>query len=165
MLLLCFFNDTATTEIYTYLHTLSLHDALPIYDIVGLRRADLELLDLDRAHVLAIGGNDPELHSRNADVEEGHGAAVNDAQPHPLTRIEQELQTLFRSPPISEISIRGARHVQDVGRHHAHARPHPPVLARQRIVVGPGILLVIEVAFALLQLVHDRMRMERGELA
>src|SRR3546814_8515345 len=26
-----FFNDTATTEIYTYIHTLSLHDALPIY--------------------------------------------------------------------------------------------------------------------------------------
>src|SRR3546814_11116469 len=26
-----FFNDTATTEIYTYWHTLSLHDALPIY--------------------------------------------------------------------------------------------------------------------------------------
>src|SRR3546814_6231920 len=26
-----FFNDTATTEIYTYLHTLSLHDALPIW--------------------------------------------------------------------------------------------------------------------------------------
>src|SRR3546814_18351124 len=26
----CFFHDTATTEIYTYLHTLSLHDALPI---------------------------------------------------------------------------------------------------------------------------------------
>src|SRR3546814_11587444 len=25
-----FFNDTATPEIYTYLHTLSLHDALPI---------------------------------------------------------------------------------------------------------------------------------------
>src|SRR3546814_7625601 len=25
-----FFNVTATTEIYTYLHTLSLHDALPI---------------------------------------------------------------------------------------------------------------------------------------
>src|SRR3546814_14468915 len=27
-----FFNYTATTDIYTYLHTLSLHDALPIYD-------------------------------------------------------------------------------------------------------------------------------------
>src|SRR3546814_4329325 len=30
MVLSCFFNDTATTEIYTDLHTLSLHDALPI---------------------------------------------------------------------------------------------------------------------------------------
>src|SRR3546814_12361838 len=28
---LFFFNDTATTEIYTYCHTLSLHDALPIF--------------------------------------------------------------------------------------------------------------------------------------
>src|SRR3546814_19518201 len=26
-----FVNETSTTEIYTYLHTLSLHDALPIY--------------------------------------------------------------------------------------------------------------------------------------
>src|SRR3546814_15690463 len=30
-LFIFFFNDTASTEIYTYLHTLSLHDALPIY--------------------------------------------------------------------------------------------------------------------------------------
>src|SRR3712207_7343256 len=39
-----FFNDTATTEIYT----LSLHDALPIYDrqvlIQRLRRLELQLL-------------------------------------------------------------------------------------------------------------------------
>src|SRR3546814_13408275 len=31
MLTLFVFYDTATTEIYTYRHTLSLHDALPIY--------------------------------------------------------------------------------------------------------------------------------------
>src|SRR3546814_2110785 len=31
-----FFNDTATTEIYTYLPTLSLHDALPISRLVVL---------------------------------------------------------------------------------------------------------------------------------
>src|SRR3546814_13830095 len=37
----CFFNDTATTEIYTYLHTLSLHDALPIYQ--GRETESLEL--------------------------------------------------------------------------------------------------------------------------
>src|SRR3546814_278471 len=30
-----FFNDTATTEIYTYLHTLSLNDALPIFRAFG----------------------------------------------------------------------------------------------------------------------------------
>src|SRR3546814_11652277 len=30
MLVVFFFKDTATTEIYTYLHTLALHDALPI---------------------------------------------------------------------------------------------------------------------------------------
>src|SRR3546814_2100221 len=34
MRLLFCFNDTATTAIYTYLHTLSLHDALPIYPAV-----------------------------------------------------------------------------------------------------------------------------------
>src|SRR3546814_11612697 len=37
MFRLLFFNDTATTEIYTYVHTLSLHDALPI--LVGLPEA------------------------------------------------------------------------------------------------------------------------------
>src|SRR3546814_10677782 len=34
-----FFNATATTQIYTYLHTLSLHDALPI-----------SLLDIEEDH-------------------------------------------------------------------------------------------------------------------
>src|SRR3546814_14691839 len=29
-MVIVFFNDTATTEIYTYCHTLSLHEALPI---------------------------------------------------------------------------------------------------------------------------------------
>src|SRR2546426_9190809 len=37
-----FFNDTATTEIYT----LSLHDALPIFDRRGLGRLLLDLGDL-----------------------------------------------------------------------------------------------------------------------
>src|SRR3546814_20798863 len=31
------FNDTATTEIYTYGHTRSLHDALPIYGSLALK--------------------------------------------------------------------------------------------------------------------------------
>src|SRR3546814_9379529 len=48
MLCFLFFNDTSTTEIYTYLHTLSLHDALPIYlaekIVVGQRRVECLLL-------------------------------------------------------------------------------------------------------------------------
>src|SRR3712207_8821721 len=50
MMLFCgvfFFNDTATTEIYT----LSLHDALPIYDDYDLIRAHrLGLQGRDRSH-------------------------------------------------------------------------------------------------------------------
>src|SRR3546814_18769540 len=47
-----FFNYTATPEIYTYLHTLSLHDALPIWRLdrtivcrVELRRVIVDLFD------------------------------------------------------------------------------------------------------------------------
>src|SRR3546814_18997537 len=39
----CFFNATATTEIYTYCHTLSLHDALPISSLSCLTRLDLQI--------------------------------------------------------------------------------------------------------------------------
>ena len=42
-----FFNDTATTEIYTRFYTLSLHDALPIY-----------LLHLPMLKTLPIPGRD-----------------------------------------------------------------------------------------------------------
>src|SRR3546814_4487470 len=66
-----FFNVTATTEIYTYLHTLSLHDALPIYityhgpgQIVGYPILDLDhfftdihryLRTLEEAVILTLG--------------------------------------------------------------------------------------------------------------
>src|SRR3546814_14347866 len=39
LFVLFFFNDTATTEIYTYLHTLSLHYALPILVRLPSRRS------------------------------------------------------------------------------------------------------------------------------
>src|SRR3546814_9643647 len=38
-----FFNDTATTEIYTYRHTLSLHDALPILNAIRRESPDTTL--------------------------------------------------------------------------------------------------------------------------
>src|SRR3546814_19627453 len=52
MYMYVFFNDPATTEIYTYLHTLSLHDALSIY--LAARRADQ---------------NDPQGFESNANVK------------------------------------------------------------------------------------------------
>src|SRR2546426_8720689 len=64
-----FFNDTATTEIYT----LSLHDALPIFveQVAAPERGDLderlvliqaELLDAEGLRVV-VGGDVPELRS------------------------------------------------------------------------------------------------------
>src|SRR3546814_12391101 len=49
--ILFFFNDTATTEIYTYWHTLSLHDALPIFCMIG--RHDGKNLYLLRSEKIA----------------------------------------------------------------------------------------------------------------
>src|SRR3546814_20675780 len=51
-----FFNDTSTTESYTYGHTLSLHDALPIYvDSFGRGRADRDdFAFLERAQQLGL---------------------------------------------------------------------------------------------------------------
>src|SRR3546814_13018723 len=41
--LFLFFHDTSTTEIYTYSHTLSLHDALPISSVLLLLLATTSL--------------------------------------------------------------------------------------------------------------------------
>src|SRR3546814_17583140 len=49
----CFLNDTATTEIYTYLHTLSLLDALPI--LLALTPPQAHRLDAgDQEHDVAL---------------------------------------------------------------------------------------------------------------
>src|SRR3546814_1244084 len=55
MLLVSFFQAPATTEIYTYGHTLSLHDALPISPVVDDDLANrLDLHEADDAVVLVI---------------------------------------------------------------------------------------------------------------
>src|SRR3712207_9003989 len=60
-----FFNDTATTEIYT----LSLHDALPIYD--PGQRGDPALPDAHQRRRLAVLGRGAHRHAP-ARVLEGH---------------------------------------------------------------------------------------------
>src|SRR3546814_11335666 len=65
---LFFFNDTATTEIYTYLHTLSLHDALPI--LREPHRREYRLLRFHRAWPRAGGGR-PSLYVRRRPASPG----------------------------------------------------------------------------------------------
>src|SRR3546814_15228923 len=62
MSLFCF-NDTATTEIYTDGHTLSLHDALPIFDRFNGRMARIDAArkrERQRVEHLALGADRPE---------------------------------------------------------------------------------------------------------
>src|SRR3712207_8485978 len=62
-----FFNDTATTEIYT----LSLHDALPIWQGRGARGADPGRRDRPRGHGLRAQSR-PAAQSREGLGRKGH---------------------------------------------------------------------------------------------
>src|SRR3546814_19744214 len=57
VLLVFFFNDTSTTEIYTYCHTLSLHDALPILTMraVGSRAEIRRSVDVAHSQPGKVG--------------------------------------------------------------------------------------------------------------
>src|SRR3546814_4436884 len=82
VVILFFFNDTATTEIYTYCHTLSLHDALPFYHpALDTRRRPVaeadHLGDMGAAaQGLALGTwHQPRDHATDlgrADIEHGY---------------------------------------------------------------------------------------------
>src|SRR3546814_15977147 len=88
----CFFlNDTATTEIYTYGHTLSLHDALPICG----QRGKAVPADAGRARAAALrhrrrrAARAGRLLRRDAEPGERAGAARSEEH-------TSELQSLMR---------------------------------------------------------------------
>src|SRR3546814_2023704 len=59
MICVFFFNDTATTEINTYCHTLTPHDALPILSLIRTEKLSIgvdEVRDLVRRSALAPVG-------------------------------------------------------------------------------------------------------------
>src|SRR3546814_7205724 len=103
-----FFNDTATTVIYTYCHTLSLHDALPIYILLdGLADAveagDAVPLGIFEAAVVVVLEDlavAVTLGARGCEAEIGDlGAARRGAAFGRGTRSEEhtsELQSLMR---------------------------------------------------------------------
>src|SRR2546430_12484109 len=97
-----FFNDTATTEIYT----LSLHDALPISDLVGVREghpevhvlgggreaADRKSTRLNSSHsqisyaVFCLKKIDADVHDKRLDVADLHGAWYLEGRERPACR-------------------------------------------------------------------------------
>src|SRR3712207_7436795 len=74
-----FFNDTATTEIYT----LSLHDALPIY---LLRRRHQQRAEADRGRVVLLGRVD-DRRDRDLLAEVDDGVAVVGQEDRKSTRL------------------------------------------------------------------------------
>src|SRR3546814_12899343 len=78
-----FCNDTATTEIYTYCHTLSLHDALPIssdqYDVMTRMAHDLGIVGCFPRDVPGpMGGQDRVEMEGLRGLDAGQAVAVHD---------------------------------------------------------------------------------------
>src|SRR3712207_9520478 len=115
-MIVCFFNDTTTTEIYT----LSLHDALPIYDTAlegrasarrsvapPARRAGAETPGSRRSDRIAAAGGggrgpdgDPEREEAGGRVgRTGAGGTTRWAQASPRTRQRTGPPRPHRGPP------------------------------------------------------------------
>ncbi|KIT99862.1 hypothetical protein QU38_02850, partial [Staphylococcus aureus] len=128
--------------------------------VIGLRYADLELVDFDRDDMLAIRLDNGEAQPRNAHVEAGHRRGIDDAQPHALARPEQRGPVVERTVPVDEIGIGGTGHVGDVRRIHPHPAPIGAVLA---LLVAPGqqpgqrLALIIVIARHRLEVAQDRL--------
>src|SRR3546814_7421504 len=100
-----FFNDTATTQFYTYLHTLSLHDALPIST-----EHDLDAIAAFFAPLVVFYGLVPYFPARDAGrdplflqgVAEPVGIIASVGQ-HPL-RLGQTVEQSGRASVIADLA-------------------------------------------------------------
>src|SRR3546814_14872071 len=69
------FNETATTEIYTYCHTLSLHDALPIFQQTNERRSSSRV---PRRFIAEVGRIDGPRRNRSTESFTAASACCGD---------------------------------------------------------------------------------------
>ena len=117
-------------------------------------------------HILAVGLHHGHRQARDANVEDGHGRGVDDAQPHPLAGPEQAGPVLLRPMAVDQIGVGRSADVEDVARVHPHLAPHAPFLQAHAVLAGEearqGRALPVEVAGALLQLVEDFVRMHEA---
>src|SRR3546814_3045217 len=129
----CFFNVTATTEIYTYGHTLSLHDALPILEPRPCPDVHRFVGTVSDAPVVILVGADGDRITGgpgldHLDLDRGPRAA---AQYQPRRHHEQDCCPLahVRPHPLHPpgCSIRPPRHAGNAHRSETHqsALPSP----------------------------------------
>src|SRR3546814_18569438 len=131
---ICFYNDTATTEIYTNRHTLSLHDALPILlrgePVAGLGDGEALFIvgRLDRQVAFAVEAHRPV-------VEIGRAATQLDVVD------DHHLRTHHHPPPLAAAqAIRGQQPEPNaaVARMPAAPKPPPPPPHPHRPPPPPG---------------------------
>src|SRR3546814_19815016 len=107
-----FFKDTATTEIYTYLHTLSLHDALPIFTRPDIRwgRCDIKTVGLLPAALAKqaakeAGAYEAWLVDRDGFVTEGSRSEERTSELQSLMRISYAVFCLKKKTNDSPLQL------------------------------------------------------------
>src|SRR3546814_18184608 len=103
-----FLNDTATTDIYTYGHTLSLHDALPIF-AASWQRLGYPFERLVPSYATSIGSSG----DRPAALAELMGIIANDGMRLPTSRFER--LRFAEGTPYETVMTRD---VEEIGRAH-----------------------------------------------
>src|SRR3546814_3507885 len=122
---LFFFNDTAPTEIYTYGHTLSLHDALPI--CIGRQPHHLHQLTrlgerLGRAHAEVHRPLDDRLADRAARIERAVRVLEHDLNVAPMPAqapLTQPRDVLAADADGASGRVDQAHHATQIERAHA----------------------------------------------
>src|SRR3546814_12036165 len=115
-MMLFFFNDTATPEIYTYGHTLSLHDALPIYDLAEQR----------------VAADVPRFDQQGA-------TAIDAATDHAITGLLAQRQRFAAEQRF--IDVRAAVEHDAVDRH-LLAGPHAQAIANAHVFARDIVFLI-----------------------
>ena len=105
-----------------------------------LGHGDAELVDADRVHVLAVGGDHRHLQSGDADVEVGHRRGVDEAQQHLLARAEQPGPVARGRGAVEQVGVGVGVDVGDVGRGHPHPPPHSAVGQRGLQAVATDVV-------------------------
>ena len=114
-------------------------------------------MEIHRVYRLAVHGDHGHVEAGNANVEEGHGAGVDEAQADAFAGFESAGPVVGGALPVHQVGIGVAGHVRQVALAHAHAVPHVPVLERfdhpfvakiaQRVEYGAFIEIVVMAEF------------------